>query len=69
MDISTKIKLAITYAGITESELARRIGTSPQAFNQRLKNGLFSVADLQKIAEALGASYTSYFEFSDGQQI
>ena len=69
MDISTKIKLAMAYAGIKEAELARRLGTSPQAFGQRMKNGLFSVAELEKIAVALGAEYNNFFQFSDGQQI
>ena len=69
MDISTKIRLAMAYAGIKEAELARRLDTSPQAFGQRMKNGLFSVTELEKIAAALGAEYTNFFQFSDGQKI
>ncbi len=69
MDISTKIRLAMAYAGIKEAELARRLDTSPQAFGQRMKNGLFSVTELEKIAAALDAEYNSFFQFSDGQKI
>ena len=57
MDIPKKIKLATTYAGISEAELARRVGSSSQAFGQRMKTGKFSSAELDKIAEALGAEF------------
>lgn len=69
MDIPTKIRLAETYAHISESELARRLGTSAQAFNQRMKTGKFTSAELEKIAEALGASFSCSFTFADGTSI
>lgn len=69
MDIPMKIKMAETYANISEAELARRLGTSPQAFGQRIKTGKFSTGDLEKIAEGLGAKYVCYFEFPDGTEI
>ena len=69
MDISTKIKLALTYAKVTEAELARRIGTSSQALGQRLKTGKFTSEELDKIATAIGAQYFYGFAFSDGTQI
>ena len=69
MDISTKIKLATTYAKITEAELARRLDTSSQAFGQRIKTGKFTSAELEKIAAALGANYHFGFTFPDGTEI
>ena len=69
MDISTKIKMAETYANISESELARRIDTSSQALGQRLKTGKFSSVELEKIADAMGAKYVCYFEFPDGTKV
>ncbi len=69
MDIPTKIKLAETYSNISEAELARRLGTTSQAFGQRLKTGKFSSADLEKIAEALGAEFVCSFKFKDGTEI
>ncbi len=69
MDISRKIKAACAYAGKSEAQLAREIGTSPSAFNQRLKTGKFASDDLDKAAEALGAQYVAYFEFPDGTKI
>ena len=69
MDIPTKIKLAETYAGISEAELARRIGTTSQAFGQRIKTGKFSSVDLNNIAAALGAEFVCSFKFPDGTEI
>lgn len=69
MNIQKKIKLAEAYADKREAELARLIGTSPQALGQRMKTGKFSSEELEKIAEALGAAYVCYFEFPDGTRI
>lgn len=69
MDIPTKIKMAETYAGIKEAELARRLGTSSQALGQRVKTGKFTSADLDQIAAALGAEFVCYFKFPDGTQV
>ena len=40
---------------ISQAELARRIGTSPQNFNKKLINGTLRVSDLTAIAAALDA--------------
>ena len=69
MDIPTKIKLAETYAKMSEAELARKIGTTSQALGQRIKTGKFTSADLDKIAAALGAEFVCYFKFPDGTEI
>lgn len=69
MDIPTKIKLAETYAKISEAELARRLKTTSQAFGQRLRTGKFSSGELSKIAEALGAEFECKFRFPDGTEI
>ena len=69
MDIPKKIKLATTYAGISEAELARRVGSSSQAFGQRMKTGKFSSAELDKIAEALGAEFVCAFKSPNGDEV
>ena len=69
MTVPQKIKMALAYKNMSESELARAIGTSPQAFNQRMKTGKFTSEDLQRIAEAMGAEYFFGFKFEDGTQI
>lgn len=69
MTIVKKIKMAEAFTGITESELARRIGTSPSALNQRMKTGKFTSEELLNIADALGARFVCYLEFPDGTRI
>ena len=69
MDLSTKIKTVCTAVHISEAELARRIGTTPSAFNQRLKTGRFTSDEIVAIADALGCEYSSYFTLPDGTKI
>lgn len=69
MNIQKKIKMALACAEMREAELARRIGTSPSAFNQRLKTGKFTSEELEKIAAALGAEFVCAFKFPDGTEI
>lgn len=69
MTISQKIKMALAYKGMSEAELARAVGSSPQAFNQRMKTGKFSSEEMERIAEALEATYYFGFEFRDGTKI
>lgn len=67
--IQQKIDMACTVAGITKTELGRRIGLSQSAFSQRLKTGKFSDQDFENMAKALGAKYFSGFTFPDGTEI
>ena len=69
MDIPTKIKMAEAYAKMSESDLARRLGKTPQSFGQRMKTGKFSSGDLEDIAAALGATVKVSFVFPDGTEI
>ena len=55
MGMVEPIRIALVKRGnISESELARRMGTTPQNFNNKMKRDNFSEKDLQEIAEALG---------------
>ncbi len=68
MTIDKKIKVACAIAGVSESEVARRIETSPQNLHNRLKVGKFTYEELEKIASALGAEFKMEFIFPDGQK-
>ncbi len=69
MTIKQKVVSACLQIGISQTELAHRLGMSQQNFSKRLKVGKFSDSELQGIANALGCKYHSYFEFSDGTKI
>ncbi len=64
-----KIKMALAFINKSKAWLAKEIGSTPQAFNQRLKTDKFSTVELDEIARALGAVYSSSFEFPDGTKI
>lgn len=69
MTLEKKVNMALVYYGISQAELARRLGMSPANFNIRLKRGSFKVHELEKIAEVLGAHFSYTFDFEDGTQI
>lgn len=64
--IQQKIDMACVHANISRAELARRLGTTPQAFKQRFDNGKFTQAELEKMAAVLNGEYFSGFRFEDG---
>lgn len=63
------IEMALSYCGLTNSELARRLGWSPQLLNKRLNTGKFSVDEWEQIGEAIGAKTQITFTFPDGKTI
>lgn len=69
MDMTKKVKMALTYADVTQAELAKGIGTSAPNITQRIKRGLFTVPDLEDIADVLGCEFECYFVFPDGTKI
>lgn len=69
MTIGEQIKVLCVRCGISEAELARRLGKSPQSFNSKIKRESFTITDLQKIAEVLGVKFVRYFMLDNGDQI
>ena len=63
------VEMATGYCGVSNSELARRLGWSPQLLNKRLNTGKFIVEEWEKIGEALGAKARIGFNFPDGREI
>lgn len=54
---------------ISVSELARRIGQSPQNFSAKLKRGTITDTELVKIADKLNISYEQSFTLPNGEKI
>ena len=69
MTMEQKIRMALAYKNMNLSEVARAIGTTPQNFHQKIKRETFTMEELENIANALGATYISAFEFPDGTKI
>ena len=57
MTISEQIKVLCVRSDISVAELARRIGTTPQNFNGKMKRESFTIAELEDIAGAVNSSF------------
>lgn len=56
MDIREYISLCRVKRGnISEAELARRTGQTPQNMNNKYKRNTFKISELEKVANALDA--------------
>ena len=69
MTISEQIKVLCVRSDISVAELARRVGTTPQNFNSKMKRESFTIADLECIAKAVGSSFERYFVLRDGDKV
>ena len=69
MNISEQIKVLCVRTNISVSELARRMGMSPQNLNAKLKRGTFTIADLDRIAEATGTTFERKFILNDRESV
>ena len=55
MGMAQKIRiLLVKHGNISEAELARRLNTSPNNLNQKMKRDNFSEKELREIADVLG---------------
>ena len=69
MTIEQKIKMALSYSGVSQAELARRMGTTPSNLNQKVKRNTLTTEEMEQIASALGGSWRAEFVFTDGTVI
>lgn len=69
MTIQQKLSMALSYKGISQAELARRMGTTPSNLNQKVKRNTLTKEELEQIAEILGGEWRAEFVFSDGTVI
>ena len=69
MTISEQIKVLCVRCNMSEAELARRLGKSPQSFNAKMKRGSFTIDDLNEIAEVVGVGFKRNFILTNGEEI
>lgn len=69
MTISEQIKVLCIRSDISVSELARRVGTTPQNFNGKMKRKSFTIAELEEIADAVNSSFERTFVLENGEKI
>lgn len=62
MDVREYIRLCCVKRGnVSDSELARRTGQTPQNMNNKYRRGTFKISELEKVAEALDAELQIVF--------
>ena len=69
MTISEQIKVPCVRSDISVAELARRIGTTPQNFNGKMKRESFTIAELEDIAGAVNSSFERKFVLKNGEKV
>lgn len=68
-DTSSLIRELCKEKGISISELARRIGQSPQNFNKKLKRETVSTEELMLIADELGVKFEQSYILENGDKL
>lgn len=63
------VEMALGYAQLSKTDLAARMGWSPQLLNKRLNTGKFSVEEWSQIGKAIGADCQVIFHFPDGKEV
>ena len=62
MDVREYIRICCVKRGnITEAELARRTGQTPQNLNNKYKRNTFKISELERVADALNADLKIVF--------
>ncbi len=69
MTISEQIKVLCVRENISQAEIARRLGTTPQNFSAKLKRESFTVAELESIASVIGVKFKCNFILDNGDAI
>jgi len=64
-----QVKMLCLKSNISMAEMARRLNKSPQAFNQKLKRGNFTIEELSDIALVSGCELKCEFQYPNGESI
>ena len=71
MSMAERIRVLLVKRGnLSEAELARRMGLSPQNLSNKMKRDNFSDRELRSVAAALGCEYKNAFVISEtGEEV
>ena len=70
MALAEQIRILLVKQGnISEAELARRVGSSPQNLNHKMKRDNFTEKDLREIAAALNCELDIRFISKDTGEV
>ena len=69
MRIDEQLKTLCLKSDMSLVEMARRLNKTPQAFNQKMKRGKFTVEELTDIALVSGCELKCEFVYSNGDKV
>lgn len=69
MRIEEAVKIVCVKNELTISEIARRLGVSPQSLGQKLKRGKLSIDDIDTIATVCGCQLECNFVLAGGEKV
>ena len=69
MRIDEPLKIVCVKNELTITEIARRLGTSPQALSQKIRRGKLSLDDLDNIAVVSGCKLECNFILAGGEKV
>ena len=69
MTIKEQIKILCVRCNVSEAELARRLGTSHQNFNSKMKRESFTIVELEQIANVLNVKFRREFILKNGDKV
>ena len=69
MATSEQLRILCVKLDISVSELARRCGSSPQAFSQKMKREGFTPEELKAVAKSVGCTFESSFVLPSGERV
>lgn len=61
-DAQKIIETALALSGMTQAQLAEKLGKSPSSFSQKLAKGRFTVEEYKKIGELTGLRFVCRYE-------
>lgn len=69
MTLEQRITLALAYRNMTKKEAAQALGMSRQNFHRKLKKGAFTIGELERICQLIGARFSCSFDFPDSTRL
>ena len=69
MDAAKKVRMLMANNNLTASKLAEMAGMTQSNLSKKLKSNTFSVNDMNRIAECVGAKFEGFFKLEDGTKV
>jgi len=67
--VGDQIRILCAHLNISQAQLAKMAGASPQNLNNKIRANTLTPDDLKHLAEAVGCQYVGAFILPDGQRI